>query len=61
MESQKKSSEKAKGAALKAVLTTVAIGGAATVLLGSPIGWGLTAYYAYKQGKSAYKDQDNWS
>lgn len=59
MDNKNNSVEKATNAAVKAALTTVAIGGAATLLLGSPIGWGLTAWYAAKQARSAYRDQAN--
>ena len=59
MDNQKDSEANATKAAVNAALKTVAIGGAATLLLGSPIGWGLTAYYAYTQARRAYRDSSN--
>lgn len=45
---------KAKKEAVKAAAQTVLIGATASILLASPVGWGLTAYYAYRRAKEAY-------
>jgi hypothetical protein len=46
--------EKAKKEAINAAAQTVLIGAAVSILLASPVGWGLTAYYAAVRAKEAY-------
>ena len=61
MTNQHNSEEKAKNAAIKAGAKAIAIGTVATLVFGSPVGWGLTAYYAWKYAKEAYQDPSNRS
>lgn len=61
MADQNKSEEKAKNAAINEAVKTVAIGAVCTAVFGSPIGLGLTAYYAIKYARQAYRDPKHWS
>lgn len=58
MTNNNESKDKAKKEAVKAAAQTVLIGATASILLASPVGWGLTAYYAYRRAKEAY-DRNN--
>lgn len=61
MTNQSNSKEKAKNAAVNEALKTVMIGAVCSAVFASPVGLGLTAYYAIKYARQAYQDPKHWS